>query len=196
MRDFARTRADDWERAAREELDRLRAAHRDVAVCGMSMGGALAFLLAASVSDVRAVVALAPYVQSAPGVRLLHFLGPVASLGATWVTTGGRGSVRDTEAAKRLIAYRRATPRLLRELLRVATRASGILARVQQPVLVFQSREDNRISPATAEQTFAAIGSQDKTFEWVAEAGHVISVDRGHDLVERRTVEWLQCRLP
>lgn len=192
---FARSGATDWESAARAELHCLQAAHRDVAVCGMSMGGALALLLAAEVAEVRAAVAFAPYLHRSPALIWLRLVGPLAALGARWVASGGQSSIRDPVAAQRIIAYRMATPRLLRELARVTRDARDALPRVRQPVLVLQSSEDIRIPAASAERAFTTIGSSDKTLEWLSGTGHVISVDFGHEAVERRVVEWLGTRL-
>ena len=192
---FAQSGATDWESAARDELRQIQAVNAEVAICGMSMGGALALLLAAEVPEVRAAVALAPYLHRARALIWLRLLGPVAALGARWVASGGQSSIRDPAAAQRIIAYRMATPRLIRELARVTRDARDALPRVTQPVLVLQSREDIRIPAASAERAFAAIGSADKTLEWLSGAGHVIAVDFGHEAVEQRVIEWLSARL-
>ncbi|MDQ8164197.1 MAG: alpha/beta fold hydrolase [Gemmatimonadota bacterium] len=192
---FARSRATDWLASARAELDALRRTHPDVAVCGMSMGGAIAFTLAADVPEVVAVVGLAPYLHLSRAMEVLLVLGPVAALGARYVSGGGTRSVHDPTAAERMIAYRASTPRLLYELTRVTRHAYGRLPYVRQPVLVMQSREDNRIPRKSAQRAFDRIGSPDKTLEWLNGTGHVITVDYGHDALERRVVEWLEARL-
>lgn len=192
---FARSRAADWIAAARAELDALRHTHADVAVCGMSMGGALAMALAADVPEVRAVVGLAPYLHLSRPMEALLVLGPVAALGARYVSGGGKRSVHDPEAAARIIAYRASTPRLLLELTRVTRHAYARLPQVRQPVLVLQSREDNRIPQRSAQRAFDELGSSDKTLVWLTGTGHVITVDYGHEALERRVVEWLETRL-
>jgi carboxylesterase len=195
LREFADARAVGWERAAREELGKLTREYEKVAVCGMSMGGALAFLLASEDQSVRAVVALAPYLHLSRPMTLLLALGPVASIGAKYVTGGGKRSVHDPAAAAAIVAYRASTPRLLLELTRVTRHAYRALSRVRQPVLLMQSREDNRIPQRSAEAAFAEIGSGDKTLEWLTGRGHVLSVDYGHTEIERRIVEWLEPHL-
>lgn len=188
---FAASGAEDWIRGAREAYAMLRRDHEAVAVCGLSMGGALALLLAAEEPAIRAAVGIAPYLHLSAPMRLLLALSPVAALGAKYVSGGGQRSVHDPEAAERMIAYRQSTPRLLRELSVVAHRAFDALPRVRQPVLVVQSREDNRIPPHLAEAAFARIGSPDKVLEWRTGAGHVLTVDYGHEEVEQMVVTWL-----
>ena len=192
---FARSRATHWLAAARAELDVLQRTHADVAVCGMSMGGALALTLAADVPEVRAVVGLAPYLHLSRAMEALLVFGPVAALGARYVSGGGKRSVHDPKAAERMIAYRASTPRLLYELTRVTRHAYTRLPQVRQPVLVMQSREDNRIPQKSAQRAFDQIGSADKTLEWLTGTGHVITVDYGHEVMEQRVVDWLETRL-
>jgi carboxylesterase len=196
LREFADARASDWERASRDELDALLRQHDAVAVCGMSMGGALALLLAAENRSVRAVVALAPYLHLSRPMTLLLALGPVAAIGARYLTGGGKRSVHDPAAAAAIVAYRASTPRLLYELTTVTRHAYDALHRVTQPVLLMQSREDNRIPQRSAEAAFAEIGSADKSLEWLTGRGHVITVDYGHADLERRIVAWLKERMP
>lgn len=193
---FARSTADEWIESARAALAALRRDYPDVAVGGLSMGGAIAFMLAAEEPEVRAVLVFAPYVHVSRALRAAPLIAPLLTLGAAYLHAGGTRSVHDPEAAERLIAYRRSTPWLLAQLGRVARRASAILPRVQQPVLIVQSREDNRIPPEGAEAAFARIGSPDKTLHWTTGNGHVVTVDYGHEAVERYAADWLESRLP
>jgi carboxylesterase len=196
LREWAAARAPAWEAAARAELAALQAAHADVAVGGLSMGGALAFILAAEQPAVRAVVGFAPYLHASLPVEVLHFLAPVASLGAKYMPGGGSRSVHDPVAASAMIAYRTSTPRLVVELEKVVNLARKALPAVKQPVLIVQSREDNRIPAASAAAAFAMIGSDDKTMHWTTGNGHVVTVDFGHEAVEQLAAEWLESRLP
>ena len=192
LQDWAASRADAWENAARAELAILRADHADVAVGGLSMGGALAFILAAEHPDVRAVVGFAPYLHASLPVEVLHFIAPVASLGAVYVRGGGSRSVHDSAEANAMIAYRMSTPRVVVELEKVVRLARQALPKVRQPVLVVQSREDNRISAASAAEAFEMIGSTDKTMHWTTGNAHVVTVDYGHAEIERLVCDWLE----
>jgi carboxylesterase len=195
LQDWAATCAAEWEEAARTELAALQRAHADVAVGGLSMGGALAFMLAAEQPEVRAVLGFAPYLHASFSVELLQLIAPVASFGARYLTSGGSRSVHDPVAAEEMIAYRVSTPRLVVELEKVVRVARSGLSRVQQPVLVVQSREDNRIPAASAKAAFGMIGSRDKTLHWTTGNGHVVTVDYGHEAVERLAADWLESRL-
>jgi carboxylesterase len=195
LQDWAAARSAAWENAARTELAALQAEHAEVAVGGLSMGGALAFILAAEQPGVRAVVGFAPYLHASLPVELLHFIAPVASLGAKYLPGGGSRSVHDPVAAAAMIAYRASTPRLVVELEKIVRLARKALPLVHQPVLVVQSREDNRIPVAAAAAAFATIGSIDKTLHWTTGNGHVVTVDYRHDEIEQLVGDWLESRL-
>jgi carboxylesterase len=195
LQDWAATGAADWERAARGELAALQHSHAEVAVGGLSMGGALAFMLAAEQPSVRAVIGFAPYLHASLSVELLQFIAPVASFGARYFASGGAASVHDPVAGEEMIAYRYSTPRLAVELEKIVRITRKGLARVRQPVLVVQSREDNRIPEKSAASSFAMIGSTDKTLHWTTGNGHVVTVDYGHEAIERVVVNWLASRL-
>ena len=196
LQDWAAARAEQWENAARAELAALQAEHADVAVGGLSMGGALAFILAAEQPSVRAVVGFAPYLHASIPVELLRFIAPVAAFGAKYLAAGGSRSVHDPVAANAMIAYRVSTPRVVMELEKVVMLARKKLADVRQPVLVVQSREDNRIPVASAAASFEMVGSRDKTLRWTTGNGHVVTVDYGHEVVEQFVADWLNARLP
>jgi carboxylesterase len=193
---FAASGADAWLGAARTAYAELKSRHEAVAVCGLSMGGALATIVAAEHPEARALVGIAPYLHVPAMMRALLVFGPVAAVGARYLRGGGGRSIHDPDAAARIIAYRASTPRLARELARVAHLAATTLPRVRQPTLFIQSREDNRIPSRATEQAFAAVGASDKSLLWVEGAGHVITVDYGHERVERDVVQWLSNRLP
>jgi carboxylesterase len=195
LQDWAATGAREWENAARAELAALRQTHAEVAVGGLSMGGALAFMLAAEDPEVRAVIGFAPYLHASLPVELLRFIAPVASFGAKYFASGGAASVHDPVAAEEMIAYRSSTPRLAVELEKLVRRTRAGLPAVRQSVLVVQSREDNRIPAASAAEAFGMIGSADKTLHWTTGNGHVVTVDYGHELIERLATDWLDSRL-
>lgn len=195
LQDWAATAAKDWERAARGELAALQHSHAEVAVGGLSMGGALAFMLAAEQPSVRAVIGFAPYLHASLSVELLQFIAPVATFGAKYFASGGAASVHDPVAAEEMIAYRYSTPRLAVELEKIVRLTRKGLARVRQPVLVVQSREDNRIPAASAAASFEMIGSSDKTLHWTTGNGHVVTVDYGHEAIETVVTDWLESRL-
>src|SRR5258705_6699655 len=58
---FTRSRADEWIDSARRSLLEMRGRHDSVSVVGLSMGGAIAVILAAEITDISSLVLIAPY---------------------------------------------------------------------------------------------------------------------------------------
>ncbi|HET7458307.1 MAG TPA: alpha/beta fold hydrolase [Gemmatimonadaceae bacterium] len=189
---FAASRADGWVDFARDEWLRFRERHPRAALVGLSMGGAIATVLAAESSSPPTALALvAPYVSMPTTVRraaLAHWL-----LGAAlpYVSGGGERSVHDDAARDASLAYGACTPRLLAELASIVARARRALPAVRVPTLVVQSRHDNRIPPDAAARAFEMLGAPVKELAWTDIGGHVITVDVGRERVFALVEDWL-----
>jgi carboxylesterase len=190
--EFAASRAGQWVDFAREELVALRARYENVAIVGLSMGGAIATILASDVGDVRALVLLAPYL-SMP-TRLRRAAGVYRILGVLFpfLRGGGDRSIRDPIEAARNLAYGFATPRLVFELRRIVDRARAAAPGVSAPTLVVQSRQDNRIAPDAAERAFSLFRVRDRRFLWTEGNGHIVTVDYGRQVVFAAVADWLE----
>lgn len=192
LRSFASSRSQQWVGAAREALDYLLARYDRVAVVGLSMGGALAAILAAERDRIVALALLAPYVELPPRLRrlvrhhqLIHLVTPV-------LRGNTERSIQDPSERARSLGYRAMTPKLARELALIAERARMALPRIRVPTLLAQSREDNRLATTVAERAFAALGAKDKEILWLEGAGHVITVDYGRDKLIEAVANWLR----
>ena len=143
----------------------------------------------------KAVVAVAPYLHLSRPMEVLLALAPVAAIGARYMSGGGGKSIHDPVAAESVISYRRSTPRLLIELTKLTHVAYDALPAVKQPVLMVQSREDNRIPQRSAADAFGRIASVNKTLDWVTGTGHVLTLDYGHAAMEQRIIAWLSTQM-
>ncbi|HEY3287537.1 MAG TPA: alpha/beta fold hydrolase [Gemmatimonadaceae bacterium] len=197
LRAFAATDADAWLATARDTLANALARHRRVAVGGLSMGGAIAMILAAEEPSVRAAVLFSPFLVQSWRLAAIAALWPLVNLGAKYLGGGGTGrSIRDPQARASLIAYGCSPPRLMREVQRVARRARAALPHVHQPVWIAQSGDDYRISREQAQRAFDRLASGDKRLHWTTGNGHVITVDYGHEELASEAVHWLDSRVP
>ncbi|HVE79675.1 MAG TPA: alpha/beta fold hydrolase [Gemmatimonadaceae bacterium] len=191
LADFARSGGTQWLAEARDSLVRLRAEHAEVAIVGVSMGGALATLLAAHDRRLPALVLLAPYLSMPRRLRVLAATGALWGWCVPYVAGRGERSIHDTQERSRSLAYGVTTPRLVAELGAIARRALAAAPRVTAPTLMVQSCEDHRIPPEAARRVFAALGAPEKVLEWIDGCGHVITVDHGRERVFARVREWL-----
>jgi carboxylesterase len=183
LADYGRSGARDWLAHARDELATLRARHADVALAGLSMGGAVASVLAAETPDLRALVLLAPYLSMPTRFRRLARAHRLVELALPWAKGGGEASIRDADEAERNLAYRVVAPHLLRELLTVVETAQRVLPQITTPTLVLHSRNDHRVPVEAAEREYAKLRMPQRELVWFDECGHLMTVDREHHAV-------------
>jgi len=191
MEAFGKSRASDWIAAARNAYMDMRARHDSVSVVGLSMGGALAVLLAREQHEIPALVLIAPYLGMPRRLRI--------AAGTHWLWGRVVGelparnprSIRDPIECEKNLAYGAVTGRELHELSRVVWRARKSLTEVRAPALIIQSREDPRCSSAVAEFALKTLGSEEKKLIWTAGAGHIITVDYGRERVFGEVERWL-----
>jgi carboxylesterase len=191
MEAFEKSRATDWISAAKSALVQMRSRHDSVSIVGLSMGGALAALLAAEFHDIPALILIAPYLGMPRMLRL------AASTYWLWGRLVGEVNARDPRSIhdpierEKNLAYGAVTGRGLFELWKVVRLARKSLARVETPTLIIQSREDPRCPPEVAAFALRALGARDKKLVWTEGAGHIITVDYGRELVFSGVEKWL-----
>ncbi|HVF38459.1 MAG TPA: alpha/beta fold hydrolase [Gemmatimonadaceae bacterium] len=188
---FAASRRHDWLECARQELEQMRASHAQVSIVGLSMGGALAAILAADAKELSALVLLAPYLEMPINYRLAsasHWLwGGIAG------TRRSRNpsSILDPAERELNLGYGVYSGRLLYELWRLGASAKARLGMIVTPTLLMQSRTDPRVRMEVAQRAINALGSTEKRLVWVEGAGHIITVDYGREEVFDEIRAWL-----
>src|SRR5256714_3611024 len=188
---FRRSRAADWIDAARQSLARVRNRYNTVSVVGLSMGAALAVLLAAESSEIASLVLIAPYLGMPMRLRV------AASTHWLWGTFAGElnarspRSIHDPMEREKNLAYGAVTGRTLFELSRVVKRARQALPKVTAPTLVILSKEDPRVASSVGDFALNTLGARDKKLVWTEGAGHIITVDYGRERVFSEVERWL-----
>jgi carboxylesterase len=193
--DFLASRRRDWLDFARGELADMKRSCERVALVGLSMGGALAAILASENPDTPALVLLAPYLDMPIIPRL------AASTFWMWggdgpIKSNSPGSIRDPSERVKNVGYGTYSRRLLFELWRLAGLARASLSRIVSPTLIVQSRTDPRIANKVAERAYAALGTTEKKLVWIENTGHIITVDYGHEKVFDEVRGWLTTHVP
>lgn len=181
----------EWLALARAELAAMRARCRWVALGGLSMGGALAAVLAAEVRDVPALVLLAPYLRMPRLVRWAAATHVVWSRRVGPIRAAAPESIQDPVERAAGLGYGAVTGRAVHELATVARMARRALPRVVAPTLIVQSEEDNRVPVRVARRALAALGATHKRLVLVRGAGHIITVDYGRERVFQEVRDWL-----
>lgn len=188
---FRASTATQWSAEAARALDALCDQYAAVGIAGLSMGGAMAVELAAGRSDIDAVVLLAPYLDPPLSIRWVAICAPLLRWIVPYIYGRNPRSIQDPQARRETLGYEALTLPLLAELVAMADRARVLLSSVRAPTLMIQSREDSRITPASAARMFAAIGAPEKRLVWRTGAGHVITVDYGWAEVAALAGDWM-----
>ncbi len=190
--EFEASSANSWQACAEEAYGALRASGCTVSLVGQSMGAALAVRVAAAHLETPAMVLLAPLlslssalVQGARWWWLVRIARPL-------LESADERSILDPEARQRARGPGVLPVRLVPQLVALVRAACADLPRVMAPVRVVQSREDNRVTPAGTEAALRTIGSTTVDMIWRSGAGHVVSVDYGHEQVWTLVGEWLE----
>jgi carboxylesterase len=188
---FEKTRARDWIAAAKEAYGQMRLRHDTVCVVGLSMGGALAVLIAAEIERMPALVLIAPYLGMPWMLRAAAATHLVWGRFAGEISARSPRSIHDPIEREKNLAYGVITGRGLFELSKIVRMARKSLAKVKAPTLIIQSREDPRVAPGVATLALGALGASEKKLVWVEGAGHIITVDYGRELVFSGVEKWL-----
>lgn len=191
MESFRRTGASDWIGAAKTAFAGMRSRHERVSIVGLSMGAALAVLVASEQRDIPALVLIAPYLGMPRLLRLAAATHWLWGRFAGEVNSREPRSVRDPLEREKNLAYGKVTGRGLFELSKVVTRARQALPRVTAPTLIIQSREDPRCTPGVAEFVLKSLGAEQKKLVWTVSGGHIITVDYGREFVFDETDNWI-----
>lgn len=196
MREFSSSTADDWIGAARDAMAQMRGEAPSVALVGLSMGGALAAIVASEVADTPALALLSPY------LAMPRHLMMAASTHGIWGRYAGEMrsrhplSILDPVERERNLGYGTVTGSALYQLLRVVRIAKAALSAVHAPTLLIQSRQDPRCTERTARRSLAEIAARDKKLVMTEGAGHVITVDHGRERVFDEISAWLTTHGP
>ena len=182
---FMQSRRADWLGCARSELERMQQSHETVSIAGLSMGGAVASILAAENPEIVSLALISPYRAMPVTYRVasaLHWLwGPAA--GAR--PSSSPRSILNPEERARNLGYGVYSGRLLYELGRLASMARGVLSRITVPTLLIQSRADPRISPSVAIDALGRLHTSDKRLVWAEGGGHT-----------KRSTRFVNCEIP
>jgi carboxylesterase len=193
--DFQNSNRSQWLACAREEYALMRSSHDVVSVAGLSMGGALAAIIASESPEISALVLIAPYLD----MPLTH----KAASATYWLWGRFAGmmkgknprSILDPAERAKNLGYGVYSGRLVFQLWRLVARAQASLRRISAPTLIVQSRHDPRIAPSVAEYALGAIGAAEKKLVWV-EGGHIVTVDYGRDKVFGEVTRWIDGHAP
>ncbi len=182
--EFDRSTSSEWIEAAERELLRLQSEYAWVSVCGLSMGGAIAAILAARHPTIKSLSLIAPYLGAKPKVWLAGKFYRILNLVIkSPVSESSPESIHDPEEREKNLSYGSVTPNSIHNLTEIVKLAQRALPNITVPTLLIQSRNDNRVSESVARRSFKKIGSVKKKLIITEVGGHVITVDYGKERI-------------
>jgi len=176
----------DWVGSATAGLAELKKKCSSVYVIGLSMGGTIAFHLAANYRVDGAVSICAPvYLDlklclARPLRYLFGFKGEVER------------NIKDPEARKNHLAYPAVPPGALLQLFALLRAARGELGRITVPVLLFQARDDCIVTTGNAPFIYNhLVNSPGKELIWLERSGHMATIDYDREIVFAETYRFV-----
>lgn len=189
---FSATPHQAWIDAARAELIGMRARYAWSGMAGLSMGGAVATIVAAQLRDLPALVLIAPYLGMPMHARAAAATHRLWGNRVGPFRVGSALSIHDPAERAANRAYGMVTGRALNELRLLVRVARAALPRVTAPTLIIQSEEDNRVAPRVARWAMRSLGCSRKRLVLTRGAGHIITVDYGRESVFAHIHDWLE----
>jgi len=181
---MAQTGWRDWVESAVEGLLELSGEYERVHVVGLSMGGIIGLLMAAT-TDLGSITTInSPQRLHSRRTWMARFYR-----GSRRIRSGNRDQVPPGEAARYWVQYEDSPVGTVADLLDLMDAARRVLPRITAPALVVQSHADETVHPESGEIIYDHLGSQDKQLLWLQRSRHVALLDSERDLVHRAILQ-------
>jgi carboxylesterase len=177
-KDMVRSRWTDWTASVEDGYNLLRGAADEIYFVGLSMGGALSLLMSTRLAVKGIVTMSAPYElpseHPAWQIQLYSYFRTYmpkskGKPGAGWF---------DMEAFKEHVSYPLNPIRSAAELEVLLSKMRAALPKVNVPVCMIHSKDDDYVLPVNMENIFAGlVNAADKSKNYVSGSGHVVTRD-------------------
>lgn len=190
--DLSRSRWRDWYASALDGYHLLQGHCSRIVVAGLSLGGALALLLASQHPPLGVIAMSTP--RSLLLDRTMRRLWPWMPLLAVTkrYTPEGPPDWRDPEVGRYRVHYQAYPVRAVREVEKALSRMRAALPELRVPALFIHSRQDDFVTPEHAQSNFQAYGGGDKELRWVENSNHIITCDAERQRVFAAGLEFIQ----
>ncbi len=161
----------DWLLACRQEARDMREKYRHFSVCGLSMGGCLALMIAEQMRPDACVAIAAPMKT----VKRFRSLAPIAALVRPMVYKQADGA-RKTLNQDYDIGYSSYPTASIGQLSAIIRRAKHDLNLIECPVMTIQSHGDRTVTADSPEIILQGVSSPVRAKLWLDEAPHVCTI--------------------
>ncbi len=179
-----------WADEATSSLRDLQGRCASVFVGGLSSGALLALWLGAQDAQITGLIPMTP------AMKLQNRLLPLMLVVRYLLKYPPPGMVEDEvfgdpEAAQRIWCYDTQPLWGAAEFHLLQRQVRRLLDKVHQPILLFQGRLDNWLSPEAAQTVYDGVAATDKTLVWLEHSGHNLLVDGERESVWVQSYEWM-----
>jgi carboxylesterase len=183
--DLEKTKYEDWINDVEKSFDVLKKRSSKIYVAGLSMGGSLALYLAEKHPEIlKVIVVNNALIFNDIRIKLIPVFKYLVR------TAPGVGSdLKDS--SKKEICYDTVPSRGVHEMVKLLDIVKKNLGKIQQPVLIFKSKEDHVIPLESATYVYENISSAIKELVWLENSYHVATMDNDMELVCRKSIEFL-----
>ncbi len=168
--DMNKTRWQQWYLEAERAYESLAASHEGVAICALSMGGALALRLGA-LKNPRSLVLVNPLIHIKGANR---FLIPVVSKVLAMQPAVG-GDIKKPHSNE--YAYDKTPLKAANSLLHLLSDVQGRISTVKEPLMLIHSKEDHVVPSTNADWILQNVGSTIKEELLLLNSYHVATLD-------------------
>ncbi len=192
-KDMVRSRWTDWTASVEDGYNLLRGAADEIYFVGLSMGGALSLLMSTRLTVKGIVTMSAPYElpseHPAWQIRLASYFRTYLPKSKGKPDAGWF----DKEAFKSQISYPLNPIRSAVELDVLLSKMRAALSKVNVPVCLIHSKDDDYVLPVNMENIYAGLANvADKSKNYVSGSGHVVTRDAARGQVFEITREFIQ----
>jgi carboxylesterase len=175
--DMIRSSYGDWLASVEDGFHLLSGAVKTVYIMGLSMGGVLTLTTSAYL-PVKGLVAMSTPYSLPPDPRLRHieWISKTIHFMPKGSEEPGSGWF-DKEAWKEHVSYPQNPVRSIGELNKLLGIMHEALPKIDKPVLLIHSRDDNYVVKDSMAQIYEHLGTPDKQILWIEGSGHVITRD-------------------
>ena len=194
VRDMEKTGWPDWVKSAEDAYKALASRYDKVYIVGFSMGGNIAVHLA-SKYDTAGIVLLAPSIFMLERGRLITTEAAIRDLShfvmTDYIINNEEDAAYDISAIEGRTVYTLFPVKCLRSLVNFMELTRSELPKVDEPVLVIQSLNDDTVDISGPGYVLDHVESTDKDTVWVERSRHLITLDLDKSAVFRETYEFI-----
>lgn len=188
--ELTRIRWQEWGNEVEAELSNLRERCETAFVGGLSLGSLLTLWLGSRHPEIAGLIVMAPAIEFrnrlaplALGLRHLIKYDPFRSL--------GDADLVDPEGIERNWCYDELPLWGVGEVFLLRRLVANALPMVQQPLLIFQGRNDAQLTSDAPRIVHDGVASTDKTLVWLERSGHNLLVDGEREAVWAQSYAWM-----